>query len=94
MQEHIDMGLDTIEFILWAEKEFQIEIPDEDAENILTVGQFSTYVYRKLQARHGFDAPPEQKIFERIRKHLASEFKIAPDKIDCNSRFVKDLGLD
>jgi len=88
------MGLDTFEFVIWAEKEFHIRIADEDAENILTVGQFSTYVYRKLQAKQGFKAQAEHEIFERIKKHLVSEFKIAPDKINYDSRFVKDLGLD
>ena len=88
------MGLDTIEFVLWAEKEFQIGIPDEDAENILTVGQFSTYVCQKLQLKHGFKAPAEQVIFERIKKHLVSEYKIAPERISFNSHFVKDLRLD
>jgi acyl carrier protein len=88
------LGLDTVEFILWAEKEFQIEIPAEDAEVILTVGQFSNYVYRKLLTTHGFKSPTEQNIFGRIKNHLASEFRIAPDKINFDSRFVKDLGLD
>ncbi len=82
------MGLDTVEFILWAEKEFHIEIPDTDAENILTVGQFTDYVHGR---QHTLS---KQIIFDRIRDHLANEFRISRDKINYDSRFVKDLGLD
>lgn len=88
------MGLDTVEFILWAEKEFEIEIPDGDAENILTVGQFSTYVHHRLLDIQGSNTIAETEIFERIKRFLVSEFRIAPDKIDRNSYFVKDLRLD
>lgn len=42
-----DLGadsLDTVELIMEFEKEFEISIPDEHAENIATVGQAITYV--------------------------------------------------
>lgn len=88
------MGLDTIEFILWSEKAFEIEIPDSEAVHIFTVGQFSNYVRNKLLDIHGTNAPSEADIFERIKKLLVSEFKTAPEKINRNSNFVKDLRLD
>jgi len=88
------MGLDTIEFILWSEKEFEIEIPDSDAENIFTVGQFSTHLHNSLLDIHGINAPTEADIFERIKKFLVGEFKIAAEKIKRNSNFVKVLRLD
>ncbi len=42
-----DLGadsLDTVELIMEFEKEFSIEIPDEDAEKIQTVGEAISYV--------------------------------------------------
>ena len=42
-----DLGadsLDTVELIMEFEKEFDISIPDEQAENIQTVGQAITYL--------------------------------------------------
>lgn len=42
-----DLGadsLDTVELIMELEKEFDITIPDEDAENIVTVGDAISYV--------------------------------------------------
>lgn len=45
-----DLGadsLDTVELIMEFEKEFEISIPDEDAENISTVGAAITYLKDK-----------------------------------------------
>ena len=42
-----DLGadsLDTVELIMQFEEEFEIEIPDEDAEKILSVGQAVSYI--------------------------------------------------
>ncbi|MEF9950849.1 MAG: acyl carrier protein [Mucinivorans sp.] len=45
-----DLGadsLDTVELIMEFEKEFEIAIPDEDAEKIGTVGDAITYIEAK-----------------------------------------------
>ena len=42
-----DLGadsLDTVELIMEFEKEFELSIPDEDAEKIVTVGDAITYL--------------------------------------------------
>ena len=42
-----DLGadsLDTVELIMEFEKEFDIQIPDDQAENIATVGQATSYI--------------------------------------------------
>jgi acyl carrier protein len=42
-----DLGadsLDTVELVMALEEEFEIEIPDEDAEKITTVSQAITYI--------------------------------------------------
>lgn len=45
-----DLGadsLDTVELIMEFEKEFSLSIPDEDAENIATVGDAVKYLSEK-----------------------------------------------
>jgi acyl carrier protein len=45
-----DLGadsLDTVELVMAFEEEFGIEIPDEDAEKILTVGDAVKYIGEK-----------------------------------------------
>jgi len=46
-----DLGadsLDTVELVMAFEEEFDIEIPDEDAENLTTVGKSMEYLTKKL----------------------------------------------
>jgi acyl carrier protein len=46
-----DLGadsLDTVELIMAFEEEFGLEIPDEEAENLTTVGTALSYLHEKL----------------------------------------------
>ena len=43
-------SLDTVELIMEFEKTFDISIPDEQAENIQTVGQAISYLESQLQS--------------------------------------------
>jgi acyl carrier protein len=48
-----DLGadsLDTVELVMKFEEEFDIKIPDEDAESIQTVGNAVTYIENKLSS--------------------------------------------
>lgn len=41
-------SLDTVELVMAFEEEFDIEIPDEDAEDLTTVGKSINYLEKKL----------------------------------------------
>ena len=46
-----DLGadsLDTVELVMAFEKEFDIDIPDEDAEKMRTVGDAMNYLHTKI----------------------------------------------
>ena len=46
-----DLGadsLDTVELVMAFEKEFDIDIPDEEAEKLRTVGAAMTYLHEKM----------------------------------------------
>jgi acyl carrier protein len=46
-----DLGadsLDTVELIMALEEKFGIEVPDEDAEKLMTVGKAIEYIEKKL----------------------------------------------
>lgn len=48
-----DLGadsLDVVELVMALEEEFDLEIPDEDAEKIATVGDASKYIERHVEA--------------------------------------------
>lgn len=47
-----DLGadsLDTVELVMALEEEFDAEIPDEDAENLKTVGEATKYIEERCQ---------------------------------------------
>lgn len=49
-----DLGadsLDTVELVMAFEEEFDIEIPDEDAEKIRTVAEAIEYIKQKVSAK-------------------------------------------
>lgn len=49
-----DLGadsLDTVELVMKFEEEFDIKIPDEDAEKIQKVGDAVTYIAGKLESK-------------------------------------------
>ncbi len=49
-----DLGadsLDTVELVMDFEEEFDLEIPDEDAEKLTTVGAAIKYLQEKLAAK-------------------------------------------
>lgn len=46
---HAD-SLDLVELIMSLEEEFGVEIPDEDAEKIATVGDALDYLHQHVQA--------------------------------------------
>jgi len=49
-----DLGadsLDTVEIVMALEEEFGIEIPDEDAEKISTVGEAIQYIENKVKEK-------------------------------------------
>ena len=49
-----DLGadsLDTVELVMAFEEEFNVEVPDEDAEKLQTVGDVVTYITEKTSAK-------------------------------------------
>jgi acyl carrier protein len=49
-----DLGadsLDTVELVMAFEKEFDLDIPDEEAEKLRTVGDALTYLHQRMGAK-------------------------------------------
>ena len=47
-----DLGadsLDTVELVMAFEEEFNVEVPDEDAEKLQTVGDVNRYIEDKIE---------------------------------------------
>ena len=49
-----DLGadsLDTVELVMAFEKEFDLDIPDEEAEKLRTVGDALTYLHSRMGSK-------------------------------------------
>lgn len=63
------MGLDGVELVMTVEDEFQIVIPDDDAEKLVTVGMLVDYVHAKCP-REPFRGCRSAHTFYRVRAVL------------------------
>ena len=86
------MGLDTVELVMAFEEEFEIEIPNEAAEVMVTVGDVVNFVASEL-ANLGRRAD-RQEIFERIRRITVEHLNVKPEQVLLTTSFVEDLGAD
>ena len=86
------MGLDSVELVIETEAHFQIEISDDEAEAVQTVGQLRDLVCRKLVAK-GERANPDI-ILREVVDMTSRITAIDKSKIKETDDFVKDLRLD
>lgn len=74
------MGLDAVELLMAFEEEFDLTIPDADAEKLCTPNQVVDYLVPRLKDRGKITPPPNpclsQQSFYRLRNVLISELGI------------------
>lgn len=66
------MGLDSIEILMKVEDSFGIRIPDQEAQQIITVGDFHNAVWRQLSGRSS-DVCQSQRLFYTLRRTFAEK---------------------
>ena len=87
------MGLDSVEIILAAEEEFDLEIPDADAARIITVGDLQAFIIVELR-RLGRPGADDDSVFERLRGIICRQLGVTPEAVVPTARFIKDLNVD
>ena len=86
------MGLDLVEIMINVEEEFGIDILEDAARKIETVGDIVDYVERQIRENDVPQWKAEQVYAEflvRIKNELASALKISESQIDPNDRLDK-----
>jgi acyl carrier protein len=68
------MGLDSVEILMKVEDTFSIKIPDQEAQQILTVGDFHNAVWRHVSGKHS-SLCQSQKLFYTLRRSFADKFE-------------------
>lgn len=82
------MGLDTVELVIAFEKEFDFEINDNDAHNLLTPDDVANYVVK--HSKHKYKPSVLIKVISITSKQLG----LPKEEIRPSSLFVQDLGAD
>ncbi len=89
------MGLDSVELVMAFEEEFEIEILDEEAEQIITVGDARDCIVGKLRARAGDpEAVDAEEVWSRVRAIVVNLLGVRPEKVTPEAAFIDDLGVD
>ena len=84
------MGLDGVELIMEVEKAFTIQIPDREAENILTVGDLYNSVWNHVE-KEGAD---RKAIETKINQVIVDTLGVSLKKISPEKGFIDDFGVD
>lgn len=82
------MGLVIVELTMRVEEEFDLEVPDEDAEKLVTVGLMSDYIAQKLPSEQ------DNQIWKGLCAIIADQCAVPLEKITRTTRLVEDLNLD
>jgi acyl carrier protein len=87
------MGLDTVELVMAVEDHFRIEIPDQEASQIFTVGELHLFVVRALAGAGRTDIGHTQ-VYDELRDIICKQLGVDPGQVQPEARIVKDLGVD
>lgn len=79
-----NIGLDSVEILMKVEDTFGIKIPDQEAEKIITVGNFHDAVWRHLSGKQS-DKCKSQGLYYKLRKSFANSFNFPTQQFNLNT---------
>lgn len=88
----IEVGLESVELVIAIEEEFGLDIPDRDAERMITVGD----VYEWLRIRLSTADPRAcltQRVFYKLRRALIENYKLERYTVAPDTRLTDLLSL-
>jgi acyl carrier protein len=95
------MGLDTVELVMDLEDTFGIEIPDADAERLVSVGEAFEYIVQRLatgSARGKFHLDSgdidRDRVWRTVIEIVSEHGGVAEHEIRPTTEFVRDLKMD
>ena len=89
------MGLDSVELVMAFEEEFGIEFSDEEAEQIVTVGDARDAILRKLTDRaQNPDTVDAGEVWRRVHRIVVEQLGVKPERVTPGAAFIDDLGVD
>ena len=86
------MGLDSVELIMAFEEEFGLDIPDAEAEKMVSPRHVRDYIVSEYLSR-GKPADPDAN-FEKVRDITVEHLNVRHEDVTLDASFVDDLGVD
>jgi acyl carrier protein len=87
------MGLDTVELVLAVEEIFGIEIPNDVAANIFTVGALNEFIVAELNRLQRPDVNKDI-VYDLLRNIIVIQLAVKPEEVIPSARFIQDLHAD
>jgi hypothetical protein len=89
------MGLDLVEMVMELEKEFELDMPDEDLRPMRTVGDLYVYVERRLADAGRITATGrcEGELWSRYVAIVERETGVPQVRLRPEAEFYRDLGV-
>lgn len=87
------MGLDTVELILAVEDIFEIEIPNDVAANLFTVGALHEFIVAEL-IRLERPSVNQAVVYDLLKNIISIQLGVRPEEVVPTARFVQDLHAD
>jgi hypothetical protein len=84
------MGLDTVELLMAVEDTFGIEIPNAEADTIVTVDD----LFRAVLAHLPSSDRPDSVVWDQLRRIIVEECAVRPELITPDAAIVADLGIN
>ena len=89
------MGLESVELVMAFEEEFGVEIPDDEAEQIVTVADARDFIVGKLRERaENPEAVDPEEVWLRLKAIVVDLIAVRPEKVIPEAAFMDDLGVD
>jgi acyl carrier protein len=75
------MGLDIVEFVMEIEEEFDIRLPDDEAEQIKTLGNLHSFIHTQRGTRTDMGYCASSRAFYRLRRELMRAFGVERHRV-------------
>ena len=90
------MGLDGVELVMECERTFRIQISDEDAQSVITVGDMQDVCVRLIREQTDQKLETEEDIVvvhEIIRRYTSEQLGVKLERVTRDAKFYDDLGM-
>jgi acyl carrier protein len=87
------MRLDTVELVMAVEDYFEVTIPNEVAETLVTVRKLHEFVVLEL-TRTGRFGGDSSRVYEQVKEIVVRQLGVRPEEVVPTARFVEDLRAD